>query len=141
MVYGTPVYNKEQQEISFAVNNAGNNGTGKVDVPMNGNEINHNQGLDNYYHKDSQPAYAYSYLISGILSPDYVDKTGDGISLDDNGTGIKFNYSKIDSYKWRTPFGNKKNGDSHVPEGSLNRALLIRDLSFMAKRKFTMCIQ
>lgn len=125
MVYGTPVYNKGQQEISFAVNNAGNNGTGKVDVPMNGNEINHdNQGLDNYYHKDSQPAYAYSYLISGILSPDYVDKTGDGISLDDNGTGIKFNYSKIDSYKWRTPFGNKKNGDSHVPEGSLNRALL-----------------
>jgi hypothetical protein len=125
MVYGTPVYNISQTEISFAVNNAGSNSTGKVDVPLNGNEINHeHQGLDNYYHKDTQPAYAYSYLLSGILSPDYVDKTGDGISLDDNGTGIKFNYSKIDSYKWRTPFGNKKNGDAHVPEGSLNRALL-----------------
>lgn len=124
MVYGVPVYNKRQEEISFAVNNAGNNGGGKVDVPLNGNEINHNQGLDNYYHKDSQPAYAYSYLISGILSPDYVDKTGDGISLDDNGTGIKFNYSKINSYRWRTPFGNKKNGGAHVPEGSLNRGLL-----------------
>lgn len=125
MVYGVPVYNISQTEMSFAVNNAGNNAGGKVDVPLNGTTIdNLHKGVDDYYHKDEQPAYAYSYLISGILSPDYVDKTGDGITVDDNGTAIKFNYSKIDRYRWRTPFGNKKNGGAHVPEASLNRGLL-----------------
>ncbi|WP_315823152.1 hypothetical protein [Paraflavitalea speifideaquila] len=41
------------------------------------------------------PAYAHSFLLSGLLSPDYVDVTGNGITEDDLGGAVKFNYTKI----------------------------------------------
>ncbi|UYQ95595.1 hypothetical protein MKQ68_10830 [Chitinophaga horti] len=56
-------------------------------------------------------------MLTAILSPDYVDLTGDGITDDDLGTAIKFNYSKTaGNYYWRTP----------VEEGKamLNKGLL-----------------
>ncbi len=119
MVYGIPVYNISQDEYSFAVGVAGKD----YDV-VNANQVvkhsgSHNSwftdssnpqpgtdmGVDYYYHKESKPAYATSYLLSAILSPDYVDKTGDGVTPDDAGTAIKFNYSKLPyAYKWRTPY-------------------------------------
>src|SRR5262249_3895636 len=50
----------------------------------------------------------HSFLLSGILSADYVDLTGDGITEDDMGDAVKFNYSQVYSlgspYKWRAPF-------------------------------------
>ncbi|QNR87023.1 hypothetical protein H9N25_11875 [Pedobacter riviphilus] len=119
-VYGLPVYNKRQEEITFAVDNGVNNTNGRVSSSnlynVNTSGVN---GTDNYFHWDTQPGYASSYLLTGILSPDYVDKEGDGITPDDNGTAIKFNYSKIDSYKWRTPYNLGSN-----PEAALNRGLL-----------------
>ena len=120
-VYGLPVYNKKQEEISFAVENGLAIRNGIVPMQLNGNGTIANEvnDSDHYLHHDVQPAYASSYLLTGILSPDYVDKTGDGISDDDNGTAIKFKYSKIDTYRWRTPFNS---GSS--PEASLNRGLL-----------------
>ncbi|WP_316824681.1 hypothetical protein [Pedobacter miscanthi] len=130
MVYGIPVYNIAQEETSFALAGNGNNRTGRTDVTYFGGNASYDalnsgrRGIDNYFHTEKQPAYAYSYLISGILSPDYVDKTSDGITPDDDGTAIKFNYSRISNYRWRTPYGNKKNGLAHVPEASLNRGQL-----------------
>lgn len=130
MVYGIPVYNIVQEETSFALNNTNYNRTGRTDVTNFGTHADYNalnskgRGIDDYFHTEKQPAYAYSYLISGILSPDYVDKTSDGITPDDDGTAVKFNYSRISNYKWRTPYGNKKNGSAHVPEASLNRGQL-----------------
>jgi len=119
-VYGIPVYNLKQEEYSFAIGAAGYDYS---IVPGSYNQVSFNpsgqlgyyKGIDYYYHKDSQPAYATSYLLTAILSPDYVDKTGDGISDDDLGTAIKFNYSKLPYiYKWRTPYQN----------ATLNRSLL-----------------
>lgn len=113
MVYGLPVYNLKQEEYSFAVDGSKADKTtnlipfkvinGKIDhKPL----INGKYSTDEYYHKESQPAYATSYLLTGILSPDYVDVTGDGITEDDRGTAIKFNYSKVEkAFKWRTPSG------------------------------------
>ncbi|RZL66700.1 MAG: hypothetical protein EOO93_05195 [Pedobacter sp.] len=55
------------------------------------------------------PAFAHSFLLSGLLSPDYVDVTSDGITEDDMGTAIKFNYTRVKqngqwaAHKWRTP--------------------------------------
>jgi len=106
-VYGLPVYNTYQEEVSFSVpenlamRNKGltryNNGTD--------NSRNNKNGRENYYSKEVMPAYATSHLLTGILSPDYVDVTGNGITDDDLGTAVKFNYSKLSgSYKWRTPF-------------------------------------
>ncbi|MDQ3017203.1 MAG: hypothetical protein M3R25_10870, partial [Bacteroidota bacterium] len=49
--------------------------------------------------------YAYSYLLTAVYSPDYIDVTGDGPTQDDLGYYTKFNYTKTSStYKWRSPF-------------------------------------
>jgi hypothetical protein len=105
MVYGMPVYNTSQDEYSFAIGRSARDGNNLVTVPNLSTYSSNTLGNDNYYHKERKPPYATSYLLTAILSPDYVDKTGDGISDDDLGTTIKFNYSKIDSnYRWRTPY-------------------------------------
>ncbi|HWZ16551.1 MAG TPA: hypothetical protein VNW95_15030 [Mucilaginibacter sp.] len=121
LVYGLPVYNVKQTEYSFAIGAKGRDYTilpgtnNQVPVTLTGGQISHAKGIDQYYHAQTQPAYASSFLLTAILSPDYVDRTGDGISDDDPGTAIKFNYSRMPNlFKWRTPF----NG------ATLNRGLL-----------------
>ncbi len=101
-VYGIPVYNLRQKEATFAVDgkNNGNSQTGMVkythDVVNADNTAGGNhQGKDWYYNSEEMPAYAHSFLLTGILSPDYVDLTGNGISDDDLGDAVKFNYSKV----------------------------------------------
>lgn len=114
-VYGIPVYNLRQKEATFAVNGQqnGNILTGLTkyahDVSNADNTAggNHN-GKDWYYNSEEIPAYAHSFLLTGILSPDYVDLTGNGISDDDLGDAVRFNYSKICGigrpYRWRAPY-------------------------------------
>jgi hypothetical protein len=47
-------------------------------------------------------------LLTGIVSPDYIDITGNGISGDDLGDAVRFNYSKVcgvsNPYRWRAPY-------------------------------------
>ena len=114
MVYGLPVYNKKQDEYSYATK-GGNVDRDKNLVPLKlkDGQIDHKplnsdgvSATDEYYHKESQPAYASAFLLTGILSPDYVDVTGDGITDDDRGTAVKFNYSKLEQdFHWRSPYG------------------------------------
>ena len=116
-IYGIPVYNKTQDEYSFAVGTHNTVQAGKgniVEVQYNGDAINHKQGIDHYYRKEKKPAYATSFLQTAILSSDYADRSGDGISDDDLGTALKFKYSKIDDYQWRAPYDG----------ATLNRGLL-----------------
>lgn len=113
-VYGLPAYNKEQKEVTFAVDNVSggsnvNYTTGQVGYPSADDNINNNQGLDHYYQSQKLPAYAHSYLLTAVVSADYVDKTGDGPTKDDLGKYTKFNYSLVNSdYGWRTPYGSNK---------------------------------
>lgn len=107
-VYGVPVYNKKQMDVTMSVG-VGDNNTGLVSyIPGEENSTGNKTGKDGYFNKEVLPPYAHSYLLSGILSPDYVDLTGDGITEDDQGDAVKFNYSRIFSmdnpYKWRAPF-------------------------------------
>jgi hypothetical protein len=113
MVYGLPVYNKKQTEYTFATNKD------SLDASKNIVKFGYRQGepdnkpltgtaslTNEYFHKEIQPAYATSYLLTAILSPDYVDVTGDGVTEDDRGTAIKFNYSRVgQDFRWRTPYG------------------------------------
>lgn len=108
-VYGIPVYNLQQKEVSFSVATAsGNIQTGLTGYSSTDNSINNTEGKDSYYSRDQIPAYAHSFLLTGILSPDYVDLTGDGISDDDIGDAIKFTYSKTSGianpFSWRAPY-------------------------------------
>jgi len=55
-----------------------------------------------FYNNDP---YAYSWLLTGITGPDYVDKNNNGL-LDDTDWGywVKFDYGRwADAYQWRTP--------------------------------------
>lgn len=58
------------------------------------------------FNKQRLRGYANAYLLTGILSADYVDVTGNGISDDDLGNAVKFNYTKLGDFKWRTPLIN-----------------------------------
>ncbi|MBO9634003.1 MAG: hypothetical protein J7578_12885 [Chitinophagaceae bacterium] len=107
-VYGVPVYNIKQMDVTMSVG-VGDNNTGLVNyIPGVENSTQNRTGKDGYFNKEVVPAYAHSYLLSGILSPDYVDLTGDGITEDDQGDAVKFNYSRTFSmdnpYRWRAPF-------------------------------------
>jgi hypothetical protein len=112
MVYGIPVYNRSQYEATFSVQGQlGNNldkarKTGLVTYdPTKDNTKNNDKGRDNLFSKEYLPAYATSYLLTGVLSPDYVDVKGDGITDDDLGTAYKFDYGKIsNAYQWRAPY-------------------------------------
>jgi hypothetical protein len=63
-----------------------------------------NRGRDNFCQKNTTPGYASQYLLTNVLSSDYVDVTGNGTSYDDLGSFTKFNYSKASDYHWRDPF-------------------------------------
>ncbi|MBC9929534.1 hypothetical protein [Chitinophaga qingshengii] len=113
-VYGLPVYNFAQEEVTFSADKANANAAeGVVDYnAVNGNNrddsTTNNKGNEHYFSKEVIPAYAHSFLLTGIVSPDYVDITGDGITDDDAGNAVKFNYTKTagfdNPYKWRSPY-------------------------------------
>ncbi len=113
-VYGQPAYNKKQEEVTFAVGKNLQGGTGGVTVhyadglvnyPSGANSSGNSLGLDNYYQRVSTPAYAHSYLLTAVVSDDYVDADNiKGPSKGDLGTYTKFSYdNSVNNYKWRVP--------------------------------------
>jgi hypothetical protein len=106
-VYGLPVYNKSQKEVMFSRSGIAENNFDKTADYYVGvdNSAANNQGFENLYMSTEIPQYAYSYMLTAIYSPDYVDLTGDGPTDDDFGYWVKFNYTKVhDNYGWRIPY-------------------------------------
>ena len=116
-VYGLPVYNTVQQDFTLSVRQTPPDDTSNLvqfaaDESGAGSsfDISTNTGIDGYYSMQQTPAYASSFLITGLLSPDYVDRTGDGITEDDLGTAVKFDYAMSTGFnQWRTP---RRNGSA-----------------------------
>lgn len=105
-VYGIAAYNTSQEEYTFSVSHPANEPV-KGLVKYDGSDMTtgNTKGRENYFYKEEIPPYAYAYLLTAILSPDYVDAEDDGITDDDLGTYTKINYLKAyEDYKWRTPF-------------------------------------
>ncbi|QEH43316.1 PA14 domain-containing protein [Chitinophaga sp. XS-30] len=109
-IYGLPAYNLKQKEVTFSVKNSNGNaqeGTVSYDHGADNSTRNIN-GNDHYYTGEETPPYAHAYLLTALVSPDYVDLTGNGISDDDPGNAIRFNYTKTaglaNPYRWRTPY-------------------------------------
>lgn len=114
-VYGIPAYNITQKEVTFNLGGSiADPVTGNVSYITNVDDTkNNDNGIDNYFSSTSLPPYAHSYLLTAVLSPDYVDITGDGLTPDDYGTYTKFSYTKSSNvggnkYKWRTPYAKDK---------------------------------
>ena len=116
-IYGLPVYNVVQQDYTFTVDESGP-GTPDLSDTIQYNPAERNPAYastdsrDGYVQITQTPAYAHSFLLTGLLSPDYVDVTGDGITDDDLGQAVKFNYTEIADqngkpvlHQWRTPVG------------------------------------
>jgi hypothetical protein len=123
-VYGLPVYNTKQKDFTFTVNSSSSglstpgsadkisyDATTDTDPLSNGGITGGTGGRDGYVQITETPAYAHSFLLTGLLSPDYVDIMGDGITDDDLGTAVKFNYTEITdaagnpaTHAWRTPY-------------------------------------
>jgi len=109
-IYGLPVYNIRQKEVTFAVNHNPESlleGVANY-TPGTDNTTDNKNGNDWYFSCEETPAYPHSFLLTGITSADYVDLTGNGISDDDPGNAVKFNYTKTaganNPFKWRTPY-------------------------------------
>ncbi len=112
-IYGIAAYNTTQEETSFSLGKSkenlspplGSAVNGLVKYPTGANSMSNKFGMDNYYSKTTTPAYAHSYLLTSILSPDYVDVDNiQGPSRGDIGDYTKFNYVRTNAnYKWRTP--------------------------------------
>ncbi len=115
-VFGIAAYNHFQEEVTFATGKRidGDDGLAPADyfsglisyasagtAPSVDNEF----GLDNYYSYTRIPAHAHSYLLTAVLSDDYIDSDGErGPSQNDQGTYVKFDYDKkVATHKWRTP--------------------------------------
>ncbi|WP_299883978.1 hypothetical protein [uncultured Lacinutrix sp.] len=127
-VYGETAYNIEKHENTFAVaNNPNDVKNGLVTINGNENSNGNSSGVDHYFNGIETPEYAHTYLLSSVLSSDYEDLTGDGLSDDDLGAYTKFNYFTHDhAFNWRTPFSNNQasynaglNTDTRDQKGSV----------------------
>lgn len=120
-VYGIPAYNTYREDVSFSTGENSNQedlAKGLIAYSKEDASVNNKKGFDHFYSKEIVPGYAHAYLLTAVLSPDYIDRTGDGISDDDAGTAIKFNYwRKTDAYQWRTPYAA---GKANFSEGLIS---------------------
>ncbi len=105
--YGLPAYNIKTQEYSFNIAGELMNGTtGLVNYNAGDITTGNNRGVDGHYNMTETPPYAYTYLLTAIVSADYVDINGNGPDNADIGTYTKFHYKKSSAsgdYKWRMP--------------------------------------
>jgi hypothetical protein len=118
-IYGIPVYNNKQKEVTFSIGQnkedddekVPNYHTGLVGYDANDDvDINkNNNGQEHFVESVETPGYAHSFLLTDIFSADYIDRSGDGPTTDDFGSYTKINYSKIhNEYKWRIPVEENK---------------------------------
>jgi hypothetical protein len=108
--YGIPVYSFSQVDRTFAVDK---NSSNPAIIPYVSNDIitdvnvrnkGNGNGKNGYYQEIHTPSYATSFLLTSVVSPDYVDKTQNGLSPDDLGSAVKFNYNRaFREFPWRTP--------------------------------------
>jgi hypothetical protein len=117
-IFGIPAYNKIKKESTFNLGapnvSSSSNAYATYNPSEEDNSINNQKGLDRYFDQTVTPEYATSYLLTAVATPNYVDITGNGISSDDIGDIVQFNYTRVYAdYKWRTPYD--QNSVNHSP--------------------------
>jgi hypothetical protein len=117
-VYGIPTYNYEQNEVSFSatgrINETNFANTSLLAYSTGDNSVGNILGRHQSFERTVTPAYATSFLLTEMLSSDYIDRTDDGPTADDQGMYYKLNYTnpyngvtaentQPDIWKWRMP--------------------------------------
>ena len=110
-IYGLPAYNNTQIDETMGTGAAKpaavDNGLTPVGPNTNTtqNTSTSVEPLTQYRNKTTLPKYVHSWMLTAVVSADYVDRTGNGPTEDDLGYYTKFNYRKrYDNYKWRVPY-------------------------------------
>ncbi len=121
-VYGIPVYSLGQTDYTFSVKEIAdsNNLVNFFDQEptIYSPHLASFSSMDGYVQSQQIPSYASSFLLTGLLSPDFVDVTGNGITEDDLGTAVKFNYALSgQTHRWRTPRNNQRQRTAFFNEG------------------------
>ena len=106
--YGLPAYNNIQYDGSFAVNApTGTYNTKTVPIPHQaGSWQPTTTGTHDEFSQQTEIGpYVHSWLLTSVVSYDYVDIKNDGPTEDDYGYWVRFNYTKTTSdYKWHIPY-------------------------------------
>ncbi len=110
-IYGEALYNTTKKEISFSMANKGGGDclTGLIDYdPATDATVDQNKNGNQYFNSVTTPAYSHTFLLTTLLSSDYSDVKGDGLTDDDLGSYTKFTYTSGSNYRWRVPFQEEK---------------------------------
>lgn len=120
-IYGLPAYNKSHKEVSQSVPDAGDHNTELVNIADNDDYKNTDL---KFMSETSYPAYAHSWLLTHVVSADYIDSDNvPGPSDGDIGYWVKFNYRKTHSnYKWRVPYEGANFIQGHPDDDNDNMA-------------------
>lgn len=144
-VYGLPVYSRNELTLSIPTYLNRNNSEEKnlffekeqhsylsrlddapnLSKPRGTVNVNQVESLKKVVGEKHEQPYATSFLLTEILSPDYVDKTGDGPTSDDLGGYTIFHYKKRYAgqglpttstgwYKWRSPYRGLYNSEGKL---------------------------
>lgn len=110
-IYGEALYNIQKQEVAFSMGGMTSNTTDGLITYSPGVDDSHedNKNGDHFFNKIITPAFAHTFLLTSLVSTDYSDLSGDGLSDDDLGSWTKFEYKKSPgNYQWRVPFQKNK---------------------------------
>lgn len=112
--YGKTLYNHIEKEVTFSLPYQGDSLNTSVVTGYDtkyakpDTRSSNRAGKERLYSCTETPPYAYSYLLTSVTSPDYVDITGNGPSDDDFGSWVKFDYRDVydqsNLYQWRFPY-------------------------------------
>jgi hypothetical protein len=106
--YGLPAYNNVQYDGSFAVNPVGAGfNTKTVAIPSPGGtwQPDASGTIDEFSQQTETGPYVHSWLLTSVVSYDYVDLSNNGPTEDDYGYWVRFNYNKTSSnYYWHVPY-------------------------------------
>lgn len=71
-----------------------------------------NSGTSDLMIKRNEGLYATAWLLTAITGPDYIDVKGDGLSKDDYGYWVEFEYGEwTDGYYWRFPYDSEETNE------------------------------
>jgi hypothetical protein len=104
-VYGLPVLTKQEANLQYDIRGEQLNSNYTVSTSRDESQMQVKVG------EQRNTAYASSFPLTEIQSPDYVDRTLNGPTADDLGGYTRFNYVKTygaspatDWYNWRVPY-------------------------------------
>ncbi len=97
--YGIPVYNYRKSEVTFSCEGRPElteNGipSGIIEYQSGDNSINNSLSIRKYFDKTTLPPYAQAFLLTQVVSSDYIDRQNDGPTIDDVGNYYLFKYTR-----------------------------------------------